>query len=101
MEKKLIKPAMVACAEELLGKEAASVLDKIPLSRMTETRRLDEKSKYVEKKIVKILQNTNFSMQINETTIHNQALLLSYVRFVYQTDIREEILFIRNLPMKK
>ena len=62
--KKLIKPAMIACAEELLGKEAVSVLDKIPLSRMTITRRQDEMSGYVEKKIVEILQKTKFSLQV-------------------------------------
>ena len=48
---KLIKSAMIACAEELLGKEAGLVLDKILLSRMTVTRRQDEISKYVEEKL--------------------------------------------------
>ncbi|OAF66138.1 hypothetical protein A3Q56_06135, partial [Intoshia linei] len=41
-----------------------------------------------------------FSLQVDETTIHNQALLLAYVRFIYQNDIRAEILFLRSLPEK-
>ena len=48
--------------------------------------------------MVEILQNTKFSIQVDGSTIHNQAILLVYVRFIHEDDIREEILFIKCLP---
>jgi len=95
---KLVKPAMIACANEVLGKDAASTLSTIPLSNDTITRRQDEMSNFVEEKIVEILQKTKFSIQVDESTIHNQAILLCYVRFIHEDDIREEMLFIKSLP---
>ncbi|CAI9715651.1 domain-containing 3-like [Octopus vulgaris] len=95
--KKLVKPALIACANEVLGKDAASTLSTIPLSNNTITRRQDEMSNFIDKKIVEILQKTNFSIQFDDSTIHNQAILLVYVRFVHEDDIREEKLFIKSL----
>ena len=79
---KLIKPAMLSCASEVLGKDAASALNKISLSNDTITRRQDEMASFVEDKIVEILRKTKFSLQTDESTIHSQAILLIYVRFI-------------------
>ena len=79
---KLIKPAMLACASEVLGKDAASALNKISLSSDTIPRRQDEMASFVEDKIVEILRKTKFSLQTDESTIHSQAILLVYVRFI-------------------
>ena len=95
---KLIKPAMLACASEVLGKDAASALSKISLSNDTITRRQDEMTSFVEDKIVEILRKTKFSLQTEESTIHSQAILLVYVRFIYNDDVRKEMLFIKSLP---
>ena len=93
---KLIKPAMLVCASKVLGKDAASALSKISLSNDNITRRQDKiLASFVEDKIVEILRKTKFSLQIDKSTIHNQAILLVYVRFIY---VREEMLFIKNLP---
>ena len=45
---KLVKPAMIACANEVLGKDPASTLSTIPLPNDTMTRRQDELSHFVE-----------------------------------------------------
>ena len=95
---KLVKPAMIACANEVLGKDAASTLSTIPLSNDTITRRQDELTNFVEEKMVEILQKTKYSIQDDESIIHNQAILLVYIRFIHKDDIREEILFIKSLP---
>ncbi|XP_029641217.1 SCAN domain-containing protein 3-like [Octopus sinensis] len=87
---------MIACANEVLRKDAASTLSTIALSNNTITRRQDGMSNFVEEKIVEILQTTNFSIQVEDSTIHNQAILV-YVRFIHEDDIREEILFIKSL----
>ncbi|XP_029636964.1 SCAN domain-containing protein 3-like [Octopus sinensis] len=94
---KRVKPAMIDCANEVLGKGVASTLSTIPLSNNTVTRRQDETSNFVEEKIMEILQKTKFSLQADDSTIHNQAILLVYVRFIHEDDIREEMLFIKSL----
>ena len=95
---KLIKPAMLACASEVLGKDAASALNKISLSNDAITRRQDEMASFVGDKTVEILRKTKFSLQTDESTIHSQAIPLVYVRFIYNNDVREEMLFIKSLP---
>ena len=95
---KLIKPAILACASEVLGKDAASALSKISLSNDTITRRQDEIASFVEVKIVEILRKTTFSLQTDESTIHSQAIFLVHVRFIYNDDVREEMLFFKSLP---
>ncbi|XP_052825353.1 SCAN domain-containing protein 3-like [Octopus bimaculoides] len=94
---KLVKPAMIACANEVLGKDAAFTRSTIPLSNNTITRRQDEMSNFVEEKIVEILQKTNFSIQIDDSIIINQAIFLVHVRFIHEDEIREEMLSIKSL----
>ncbi|XP_029643370.1 SCAN domain-containing protein 3-like [Octopus sinensis] len=53
-------------------------------------------SNFVEK-IVEIHQKTIFSIQVDDSTIHNQAIILVFVRFINEDDIREEMLFIKSL----
>src|SRR5436189_3007998 len=44
------------------------------------------------------LQNTHFSIQLDESTLPgNEALLLTYVRFVMNEEIYEELLFAKTL----
>lgn len=47
----------------------------------------------VEKKLISILQNSSFSMQLDESTIaDNNALLMAYVRYFDENNtLREEI----------
>ena len=85
-DEKLVKPAMVACANEVLGKDAESVLSTIPFSNDTITKRQDELSNIVEEKMVEILKKTKFSIQVDKTTIHNQAILLVFVRFINEDE---------------
>ena len=88
-DEKRVKPAMIACANEVLGKYVASILSTIPPTNDTMTRRQDELSNYVEEKMVEILQKTEISIQADEGTTHSQAILLIYVRFIHEDDVRE------------
>ena len=94
---KLVKSASIACAIDDLGKDVASTKSTIPLSNDSMNRRQDELSNFVEK-MVEILQKTLFSNQVDESKIHGQTILLVYVRFIHEDDIREEMLFIKCLP---
>ena len=40
---------------------------------------------------MEILQKTRFSIQVDESTIHNQAILVVNVRFTHEDYIREEL----------
>ena len=62
------------------------------------TRRQDQLSNFVEQKMVQIQEKTQCSVQVDERTIHNQAILVVYVRFIHEDDIREKMLFIISLP---
>ena len=94
---RLVKPAMLICAKELLGEQAANILQKILLSNDTVKRRQDEMAENLEEQIVEKLKVSKFSLQIDETTINNSVLLLAYVRYIDAMAIHEEILFINKL----
>ena len=68
---RLVKPAMLICAEELLGEQAANILQKISLSNDTIKRRQDEMAENLEEQLVEKLKVSKFSLQIDETTINN------------------------------
>ena len=52
----------------------------------------------IEEEICNILKKTEFSLQIDESTMPgNEALLLAYVRFIQEENMVEEILFARPL----
>ena len=68
---RLVKPAMLICAKELLGEQAANILPTIPLSNDTVKRRQDEMAENLEEQLMEKLKVSKFSLQIDETTINN------------------------------
>ena len=51
----------------------------------------------LEEQLVEKLKVSKFSLQIDETTINNSALLLTYVRYIDAMAIHEEMLFMKKL----
>ena len=52
----------------------------------------------VENQLIDILRVIEFSLQLDESTLHdNEALLLAYVRFTKDGVVFEELLFARSL----
>jgi zinc finger BED domain-containing protein 5/7/8/9 len=98
--KELILPAVKEVLEMVLHHRAASnVIKNVPLSNDTVRRRIDEMAEDVEASLCKILILTEFSLQVDESTLPstNEALLLAYVRFVKEGKIIQEMLFARSL----
>ena len=91
----LVKPAMLICAKELVGEQAANILQKIPLFNDTVKRKQDEMAENLKEQLVEKLKFSKFSLQIDETKINNSVLLLAYVRYI--DAIHEEMLFINKL----
>ena len=94
---RLVKPAKLICAKELLGEQAANILHKIPLSNDTVKRRQGEMAENLEEQLVEKLKVLKFSLQIDETTINNSVLLHAYIRYIDAMVIHEEMLFINKL----
>ncbi|CAH1986347.1 unnamed protein product [Acanthoscelides obtectus] len=95
---KLILPAVEEVLKIVLHKPASDIIKRIPLSNNTVERRIDEMSSDIESFLCNYLQTTHFTIQLDETTLpDNAALLLAYVRFIMIQGIYEELLFARTL----
>ena len=81
---RLVKPAMLICAKELLEEQAANILQKIPLSNDTVKRTQDEIAENLEEQLVKKLKVSKFSLQIDETTINNSVYYLPMFNILMQ-----------------
>ncbi|KFD46691.1 hypothetical protein M513_12401 [Trichuris suis] len=94
----LILPAAAEIIETVLHQPARATIDKIPLSRRTVKRRIDAMARDIEDTLFSELKNTEFALQLDESTLPgNEALLLAYVRFVKGESLAEELLFAKEL----
>lgn len=99
----LILPAV----KEVLGtvihhKAPEQVIKSIPLSNNTVRRRVDEMAENIEATLCTKLQTTEFSLQIDESTLpDNESLLLGYVRYISNGCCMEELLFARKILTNK
>ncbi|CAH2005181.1 unnamed protein product [Acanthoscelides obtectus] len=76
---KLILPAVEEVLKNVLHKPASDIIKRIPLSNNTVERRIDEMSSDIESFLCNYLQTTHFSIQLDESTLpDNAALLLAY-----------------------
>ncbi|CAH2008546.1 unnamed protein product [Acanthoscelides obtectus] len=79
----LILPAVEEVLKTVLHKPASDIIKRIPLSNNTVERRIDEMSSDIESFLCHYLQTTRFSIQLDESTLpDNAALLLAYVRLI-------------------
>ena len=77
---------------------ATEIVQNIPLSNDTVSRRISEIAKQLRMKLCKKLSATNFSLQFDETTdIEKNEQLIGYVRYVDTEEINEELLFCRTM----
>lgn len=95
----LILPAAIKMSAIVHGKKEANEMRKISLSNNTVSRRIAEISEdQREQLILRIKESRKFAIQLDESTdITNMAYLLSYVRYIYNNDIHEDLLFCRPL----
>ena len=79
----LILPAVKVVIKTVLHKSSEQVIKSIPLSDNSVQRRVDKMAEKVEETLSKILMTTEFSLQLDESTLPgNESLLLAYVRFI-------------------
>ena len=94
----LILPANKEVIKTVLHKSPEQVIKSIPLSDNSVQRRVDKMAENVEETLSKMLTTTEFSLQLDESTLlGNESLLLAYVRFIKGGSLHQELLFPRLL----
>ena len=95
----LIMPAYKIIVRTMLGEEAEYEVSKVPVSDNTINGRVDDLSNNISGILSEILQNNNFTLQVDETTnITGKAQLLAFVRFENEGEIMENFLCCKELP---
>ena len=94
----LLLPAAKEVIETVLERNVSSTINAIPLSNDSVKRRIDEMRCDIVHQLVDILKDTQHSLQVDESTLmDNASLLLGYVRFVHNKEAKEEMLFAINM----
>nr|XP_042908066.1 SCAN domain-containing protein 3-like [Parasteatoda tepidariorum] len=96
----LILPATKDICREILGETAVEKIAHVPLSASTVTRRIEETAEDIEKQLLdRINASPWYALQVDESTdIDSKAILLVYVRYLYQEDVHEDSLCALSLP---
>ncbi|XP_071037990.1 SCAN domain-containing protein 3-like [Parasteatoda tepidariorum] len=96
----LILPATKDICREILGEAAVEKIAHVPLSASTVTRRIEEIAEDIEKQLLeRINASPWYALQVDESTdIDSKAVLLVYVRYLYQEDVHEDLLCALSLP---
>ena len=92
----LILPAVKEVIKTALHKSPEQVIKSIPLSDNPVQRRVDKMAENLEETLSKMLMATEFSLQLDESTLPgNESLLLAYVRFIKGWSLCQELLSAR------
>ena len=94
----LILPAVREVLHTVVHKSPDQIIKAIPLSDNSVQRRVDEMAENIEEALCNILATTEFSLQLDDSTLPgNESLLLAYVRFIKDEKLVQELLFARQL----
>jgi len=85
---------------EVLGESATKQIAQVPLAARTVASRIKDLAEDIETQLLeRIVKSTWFVIQCDESTdIENKAVLLVFVRYLYEEDIHEDILCTLLLP---
>ena len=98
LAEEIILPACRKIVKVMIGESADIDICKIPLSNDTINRRIKDMSQNIEQNTSKALANSNFALQIDETTdITGKPQLIAFVRFIHENDIINQFLCCREL----
>ncbi|KAI2646701.1 Zinc finger BED domain-containing protein 5 [Labeo rohita] len=95
----LILPAAQDMCRIMIGDSAAAKLGAVPLSNDTVARRIVDMSNDIREQLIEFVKNSPYyALQLDESTdIAGQAQLLTYVRYLRDKAIEEDVLFCRPL----
>ncbi|GFS97486.1 SCAN domain-containing protein 3 [Trichonephila clavipes] len=99
LAEEIILPACRKIVKTIIGGSADIDICIVPLSNDTIHRRIKDMSENIEQNTAKTLANSNFALQVDETTdITGNAQLIAFVRFIHENDIINQFLCCRELP---
>lgn len=95
----LIKPCAVDMATLMINEEAGEKIKLVPLSDNTVQRRIQDCALNILNQLVQRLRLCDkFALQLDESTdVANFAILLVFVRYIYNGELEEDILFCKPL----
>lgn len=98
----LIFPATKAIVKCMLGEDQAKKLDTVSLSNNTVGRRINDMALNVKELLInQVKQSDFFSLQIDESTdIAHCAQLLVFIRYIFDSELKEDFLFCEELPTR-
>ncbi|XP_064420082.1 zinc finger BED domain-containing protein 5-like [Latimeria chalumnae] len=98
----LLLPAAADIVSTMLGEKAQKLIQLVPLSNNTVSRRIDDMANDVLTQLVnRVISSQYFALQLDESTdVAGLAHLLVYVRYIYEGAIQEDILFCQSLPTR-
>jgi hypothetical protein len=95
----LTMPTCKIIVRTMIGKEAESEIDKVPVFDNTNSSRVDDMSQEVEDALSEILKNTNFALHVDQSTdIKNKAQMLAFVLFENERQITQIFCCCKELP---
>lgn len=90
----LVLPAAIDIVATMLGESSADQLKNIPLADNTVGRRINDISDDLFDQLIEKIKSSYFALQVDEATdVINDSHLITYVRYISETDIKEEMLF--------
>ncbi|XP_077187017.1 SCAN domain-containing protein 3-like isoform X2 [Paroedura picta] len=96
----LILPSAADICRELLGEADVEIIAQVPLSASTVSRRIEEIAEDIEAQLLeRVNKSPWYALQVDEyTDVVQKAMLLAYVRYLYQEDVHEDMLCALSLP---
>jgi hypothetical protein len=86
---------------KMLGQNAVTEIENVPLSNSTINRLIDDMSHYAEKVLCHKQKNNCFSIQIDESTdFTSKSYVVAFVTFVNDGEIQENFFCCKELPEK-
>ncbi|XP_015911765.2 zinc finger BED domain-containing protein 5-like [Parasteatoda tepidariorum] len=97
----LVLPAAIDMVKTMFGQSYANQLRQILLADNTIGRRIDDIADDLCDQLVSRMRTSKFAIQVDEATdVAKDAHLIAYVRYVDDTNIIEDILFCKPIPVR-
>jgi hypothetical protein len=96
--------ASIKDVKTIFSNKLQNYIDLIPLSKDTVGRRINDMAGNVESQLIeRVKKSAHYALrlQIKETTdVTNDANLMCYLRYAHNSNVHEDILFCRTLPIR-